>query len=140
MSITISVILPTYNEKDNIGLLIDEINSYLSNNQIEIIVVDDNSPDGTSKIVEEKQKTNPNIQLLCRENKKGLTSALNDGIAKSTGEILVWMDCDFQMPPSIVPELVEKIGDGYDVAVGSRYVNGGKDLRYNQTIDHINLW
>ena len=108
MRIKISVILPTYNEKDNIGLLIDEINSNLSNNQIEIIVVDDNSPDGTSKIVEEKQKTNPNVQLLCREDKKGLTSALNDGIAKSTGEILVWMDCDFKMPTSVNPKLIEK--------------------------------
>ena len=136
MSITISVILPTYNEKDNIGPLIDEINSNLSNNEFELIVVDDNSPDGTSKVVAEKQKTNPNVQLLCRVDKKGLTSAMNDGIAKSTGEILVWMDCDFQMPPSLVPKLIEKIENGYDAAVASRYVAGGKDLRHNQTADH----
>jgi dolichol-phosphate mannosyltransferase len=132
----ISVILPTYNEKDNIVQLIDELSNHLSRKEFEIIVVDDNSPDGTSLVVDDKKKNNKNVKLLCRTNKRGLTSALNDGIAIADGKIIVWMDCDFQMPPSIVPELVEKIGDGYDVAVGSRYVKGGKDLRYNQTIDH----
>ena len=132
----ISVILPTYNEKDNIVQLIDELSDHLSRKEFEIIVVDDNSPDGTSLVVDDKKKNNKNVKLLCRTNKRGLTSALNNGIAIADGKIIVWMDCDFQMPPSVVSELVEKIEDGYDVAVGSRYVNGGKDLRYNQTIDH----
>ena len=132
----ISIILPTYNEKDNIGQLIDELSDHLSGKEFEIIVVDDNSPDGTSLVVDDKKKNNKNIKLLCRTNIRGLTSALNDGIAIADGKIIVWMDCDFQMPPSKVPELVEKIENGYDAAVASRYVNGGKDSRYNQTIDH----
>jgi dolichol-phosphate mannosyltransferase len=132
----ISVILPTYNEKDNIGQLIDELSNHLCRKEFEIIVVDDNSPDGTSQIVEEKKKHNQNLKLLCRMKVRGLTSALNDGIAIANGQIIVWMDCDFQMPPSVVPQLVKKIEDGYDVAVASRYVGGGKDLRYNQTVNH----
>ena len=136
MNHKISVILPTYNEKDNIGPLIDEISKHLCKKDFEIIVVDDNSPDGTSQIVEEKKKYNQNVHILCRINERGLTSALNAGIAKATGTIIVWMDCDFQMPPSVIPELVEKVESGYDAAIGSRYVGGGKGLRYNQTVDH----
>ena len=136
MNNKISVILPTYNEKDNIIPLIDEIFRYLNNKTFEIIVVDDDSPDGTWKLVEKKSQECDNIHLLHRQNKRGLTSALNDGINKSTGDIVVWMDCDFQMPPSVVPKLVEKVESGFDAAIGSRYVGDGKDLRYNQTVDH----
>jgi dolichol-phosphate mannosyltransferase len=132
----ISVILPTYNEKDNIIPLIDELIRYLSDKNFEIIVVDDDSPDETWKLVEQKSKECPSVYLLRRQNKRGLTSALNDGIRKSTGDIVVWMDCDFQMPPSVVPELLAKVENGFDAAIGSRYVGGGKDLRYNQTVDH----
>ena len=81
------------------------------------------------KIFEEK-KQNPEIHLICRTNKRGLTSSLNDGIANSSGQILVWIDCDFQMQPSVVPELVNKVQNGYDATIGARYVGGGKDLRY----------
>ena len=136
MNNKISIILPTYNEKDNIIPLIDEIFRYLNNKNFEIIVVDDDSPDETWKLVEKKSKECPNIHLLRRQNKRGLTSALNDGITKSTGDIVVWMDCDFQQPPSVVPKLVEKVESGFDAAIGSRYVGDGKDLRYNQTVDH----
>jgi dolichol-phosphate mannosyltransferase len=136
MTNKVSVILPTYNEKENIGQLIDELSDHLSMKEFEIIVVDDNSPDGTSKIVDDKKKDNKNVKLLCRTNKRGLTSALNDGIAIADGNIIAWMDCDFQMPPSVVPKLVEKVENGYDVAIGSRYVDGGKDLRYNKSVDH----
>ena len=135
MTQKISVILPTYNEIDNIGPLIDEISIYLSKKDFEIIVVDDNSPDGTTKIVEKKKQQNPRIHILCRTKKRGLTSALNDGIAKASGQIIVWMDCDFQMPPSVVPELVEKVENGYDAAIGSRYVGDGGDLRYNRSLE-----
>ncbi len=136
MNNRISIILPTYNEKDNIIPLIDEISDSLNEKEFEIVVVDDDSPDGTWKLVEKKARECPNIHLLHRQNKRGLTSALNDGIGKSTGDILVWMDCDFQMPPSVVPKLVEKVESGFDAAIGSRYVGDGKDLRYNQTVEH----
>jgi len=131
LSKKVSVILPTYNEKENIQLLIDELSEILSEIDYEIIVVDDNSPDETWRIVEDNVKHNSRIRLNRRVDKKGLTSALNDGIELSTGEIIVWMDCDFQMPPSTVIELISTINKGYDAVVGSRFIEGGDDLRYD---------
>lgn len=130
----VSVILPTFDERENIGPLIDEIVCLLGQRDFEIIVVDDDSPDGTWRIVEEKAKQDNRIRLLHRLNKKGLVSALNDGIALAQGEILVWMDCDFQMSPSRIPGLLEGIENGYDVAVGSRFVKEGKDVRYDKKL------
>jgi len=120
----VSVIFPTYNERDNIGPLILEVLKYTPPNT-EVIVVDDNSPDCTWQVVESMQKDIPNLYLLRRLDKRGLASALRDGIAASTGGVIVWSDCDFSMPPQKITDLLEEIGRGYDVAVGSRYVKGG---------------
>lgn len=93
----VSVILPTYNEKENIKRLISEILENMGKN-VEILVVDDDSPDGTWKIVEDMAKENNNIILLRRMNKRGLTSALTDGIKLAKGNIIAWMDTDLSMP------------------------------------------
>lgn len=123
----ISVILPTYNERENIE---DLINSIFSNMDAttEVIVVDDNSPDKTWEVIEKIEKANNNVRLLRRMNKRGLTSAISDGISLSEGDIVVWMDCDFSMPPEIIPKLIYELNDS-DIALGSRYVKGGKDVR-----------
>lgn len=123
----ISIILPTYNECENIENIIEDILNNLRD-PLEIIVVDDNSPDGTWKIVEEMSRTDKNIKLLRRLNKKGLASALIDGISFSQGRIIVWMDADFSMPPALISKMVEVLKDS-DIAVGSRYVEGGLDKR-----------
>ncbi|MGA2585998.1 MAG: polyprenol monophosphomannose synthase [Candidatus Aminicenantales bacterium] len=120
----VSVIFPTYNEKDNIGPLIEEILKYTPSST-EVIVVDDNSPDGTWQVVERMRKDLPNLYLLRRMDKRGLASALREGIAFSKGEIIVWSDCDFSMPPEKVKDLLEGIAQGQDVVVGSRFVKGG---------------
>lgn len=120
----VSVVLPTYNEKENIVVLIENIFRHLDQNT-EILVVDDNSPDGTWKIVEELTQTYPNLHLIRRMDKRGLTSALTDGIAASAGDIVAWMDCDLSMPPEKLKELKDKIDEGYDAAVASRFVKGG---------------
>jgi len=120
----VSVILPTYNEKENVGRLISGIQENLGEST-EILVVDDDSPDGTWKVVEDMAKENKNITLLRRMNKRGLTSALSDGIKSARGNVIAWMDTDLSMPPEKLKELTQKIEDGYDVAVGSRYVAGG---------------
>lgn len=120
----VSVILPTYNEKENIGPLIKEIFESITRGT-EIIVIDDDSPDGTWRVVEEMARMQKDLFLFRREKKKGLVSALNEGIALSRGEIVVWLDCDFSMPPSKIKELLEGIDQGYDAVVGSRYVQGG---------------
>lgn len=125
-SALISILLPTYNEKENISDLVLAIDHIVVQPK-EIIIIDDNSPDGTSQIVQQliEQNRIPNLRLITRLYNRGLTNSLRDGIAQAHGEIIVWLDCDFSMPPEVIPHLLEKIQAGYDVVVGSRFVPGG---------------
>ncbi|MBU0580428.1 MAG: polyprenol monophosphomannose synthase [Candidatus Margulisbacteria bacterium] len=118
------VIVPTYNEADNIKQLIEKILSLKK--EVEIIVVDDNSPDGTGKIVDDL-KNNERVHLLKREGKLGLGSAYMAGFRygfNNNFEYMITMDADFSHPPEKIPELINKM-DSVDVCVGSRYVKGG---------------
>lgn len=124
----VSILLPTYNEADNIVPLIQEIEHTLATVDYEILVVDDNSPDKTASLVEayKIQSSSSRIEILLRLKDRGLTNSFRDGIAKSRGQVVVWMDCDFSMPPSVIPQLLRAIDEGADVAIGSRFVAGGK--------------
>jgi dolichol-phosphate mannosyltransferase len=122
--LNVSIILPTYNERENITALIEEILNKL--NPAEIIVVDDDSPDRTWEVV--KNFDDPRVKLIRRTDERGLTSAIKTGITAATGDIVVWMDCDFSMPPSIIPELLRAL-DESDIAIGSRYIPGARDRR-----------
>jgi len=126
--VRISVILPTYNERENIEELISEILKSVEPTP-EIIVVDDHSPDGTWRIVEEIASRNSNVKLIVRTGRRGLATAVAEGVKNSTGETLVWMDCDFSQPPTLIPRLIEAL-QGCDVALASRYVKGG-GMRYS---------
>lgn len=121
----VSIILPTYNEKDNIENLIKAIQRNLGDTA-EIIVVDDNSPDLTWQVVE--NLTNDSVRLLRRFDQTCLTTAIADGISMARGDIVGWMDCDFSMPPELLSIMVKET-DHYDIVIGSRYVKGGKDDR-----------
>ncbi len=123
----LSVILPTYNERDNIEPLVSEIFKY-TNSDTEVIIVDDSSPDGTCEKAQEISQKNRNVRVLKRDNKLGVASAISDGISLSNGEIVVWMDADFSMPPKFLPEMITALKEN-DVAVGSRYITGGSDKR-----------
>ena len=122
----ITVIFPTYNERENIEKLILGVKEIV--NPYEIIVVDDNSPDETWRVVQELAAQYSNIKLIMRVNKRGLASAISDGIVSSKGDIVVWMDCDFSMPLEAVPKLINALSEN-DIAIGSRYVEGGRDER-----------
>ena len=122
------IIIPTYNESMNIKPLIKELfeNIFL-NEDINILVVDDNSPDGTADIVEELQKNYQNLSLLKRKTKDGLGSAYKAGYkwAINNGfEVIIQLDADFQHPIETIPEMLSKIPE-YDVVIGSRYIDGG---------------
>ncbi len=121
----ISIVLATYNEKDNIANTINELFKHIKD-PLEVVVVDDNSPDGTAEVV--KLLNNPNVKLIKRINTKGLATAFNRGIMESRGDVIGWMDADTCMPPSLIPKMVSYLGE-YDIVVGSRYVEGGRDLR-----------
>jgi len=125
----ISIILPTYNEYNNIVPLIERTIKAIPYEK-EILVIDDDSPDGTAELVASYCKKSPVVRLIVRKNERGLRTAIQRGISEASGNIIVWMDCDLSMPPEKIPELVEQvINNGYDVAVGSRYVKGGRDRR-----------
>ena len=97
----ISIIIPTYNEADNIKILINQISSALKGNKYEIIVVDDDSPDKTWEIVKKITRRNSQIKLIHRTQERGLTSALNAGIKASHGSIIGWLDADLSHPPNL---------------------------------------
>lgn len=130
---TISVILPTYNEKGNIIRLIEALPMQIQQT-VEFIVVDDNSPDGTAEAVRELARRRSDVKLILRKNERGLTSAIQAGIDQSRADIVVWMDVDFSHPPEKVPELIALVLSGkYDAAIGSRYIPGGSDELQNLT-------
>lgn len=119
----VSIILPTLDEADNIVPLIQAILVVVPQVH-EIIIVDDESPDGTARIVAEFAKDEPRVKIESVPQ-YGLTRSLWHGIEKSTGRIIVWMDCDFSMPPELIPRLLQEIEKGADIAVGSRFIKGG---------------
>jgi dolichol-phosphate mannosyltransferase len=128
----VSVILPTYNEKGNIGELIRAVEGCILSmgDAGEIIVVDDNSPDGTAAVVQSMQ-TQPGVSLTCyiRAKERGLATAIRFGIERATGDCLVVMDTDFNHDPCLIPQMVREL-EHYDVIIGSRYVkNGGMEDR-----------
>ncbi|MFP4321903.1 MAG: glycosyltransferase [Anaerolineales bacterium] len=125
MSELVSIILATYNEKENIIDTIQAIFAHVRE-PVEIIVVDDNSPDETWRLVDELG--DPRVTLIRRVDTKGLASAFNRGIIESRGAIVGWMDADMCMPPHLLPAMIDKLAE-YDIVVGSRYAPGGVDDR-----------
>lgn len=125
----ISIILPTYNEAENIITLIERLEKLLIRKDYEIIVVDDNSPDGTWKRVQEYAAEDSSIKLIRRQSRQGLTTALNEGIRQCRGSIAAWMDCDLSHPPELLNDLLSYLNEDYDVVIASRYVKGGLDAR-----------
>ena len=128
----VSIIIPTYNESENIIQVLKSIGEHLPEDiATEALVVDDNSPDGTGKIVEDYINDTQNgigyaIEVIHRKTKSGLSSAILDGIQHSTGETVVIMDSDFSHPPKIIPQLIEEIKTSKcDIVIASRFVPGG---------------
>lgn len=122
----VSVILPTYNEAPNIARLISAILDAVTV-PAEVIVVDDDSPDGTWRVVKELAQHEPRARLVHRMQERGLTSAIQAGINSALGSVVVWMDCDFSHPPEVIPQLLDQVLRlDYDIAVASRYVRGGQ--------------
>ena len=140
--VSFSIIIPTYNESDNILRLIREIEKYLPTSDFtEIIIVDDNSPDGTGKLVEEyinQQKStsekegspktrNYRIKIVHRIGKNGLIPAIMDGVKQSSGQNVIIMDADFSHPPEVIPKMMQELKmNPNSIIIGSRYIEGGK--------------
>jgi len=121
----ISIIIPTYNERENLEELFKRISRALEDRDFEIIIVDDDSPDKTWEKAEILGKIYP-VRVIRRTKEKGLSSAVIRGFEEANGDIIVVMDADLQHPPEVIPKLIEAIEHGADISIASRYVKGGK--------------
>lgn len=129
----LSIILPTYNEKNNINVLIKKILEILKDAENkEIIVVDDNSPDGTYMHCKKEFEKNNQIKLILRQNNRGFANSIGDGIKISKGKNIIVMDTDLTHDPKIIPQLINLI-KVYDLVTCSRYSGGD---RYGKTKLH----
>lgn len=129
----LSVVIPTYNEAENIGPLILKIEEVFQHHGIngEIVIVDDNSPDGTADIAKKYLEKFDNIRVLEREAKLGLGYAYKEGFKAVSGRVVMEMDADFSHDPSDIPRIFQKCIEGSDVVIGSRYVRGGRIIGWN---------
>lgn len=122
----VSIIIPTYNETKNVPLLVEEIFDAVDRSRfdVELVIVDDNSPDGTGAVADDLAQHYP-IQVVHRAGKFGLGSAVREGFAKSSREIIGVMDADLSHDPSILNAMLEGFeGNGYDLVLGSRFEKG----------------
>jgi dolichol-phosphate mannosyltransferase len=129
--VVVTIIIPTYRERENIKVLIPKISSIIPQikHQVEILVVDDNSPDQTAEAVRELQKVHKNLYLLSGK-KEGLGAAYIRGMRYAMdhmkADAVVEMDADLSHKPEDLPRLIAEIDKGFDLVLGSRYVKGGK--------------
>jgi len=123
----LALVIPTLSEAENIGGLLDHVRSVLDPVGIayEILVVDDDSPDGTGDVVSAISRVDPRVRLLVRKGKRGLSGAILYGWQCTDASILGVMDADLQHPPELLPQLLFAILGGRDMAIGSRYTPGG---------------
>ena len=130
-SYALTVIIPTYNEMENIENMIWTIIDVFQQNSIygEILVVDDMSTDGSIQIVQELQKHQSDIHLIVREHDHGLSQSVVEGFERAQSDIIQVVDADFSHPVELIPAFYHAIHDeGYDVCIGSRYIKGGNIL------------
>ena len=119
----LSIIVPTYNERDNVAFQFQHIANAI--NDFEIIFVDDNSPDGTAQVIKELQSKDTRVRLLQRPGKMGLGTAIMDGLKLATGEFVGMMDADLSHDATALPAMINAFSES-DIIIGSRYVKGGR--------------
>jgi dolichol-phosphate mannosyltransferase len=122
----LTIIVPTFNERDNIQSLVDSLDKVLTGIKWEVIFVDDDSPDKTSSVVRKIASRDPRIRCLQRIKRRGLSSACIEGMLASSSPYLCVMDADMQHDETLIPKMYSAItNDGYDMVIGSRYVEQG---------------
>lgn len=122
----LGLVVPTLNEAGNIPVLLSRIHDTMSSTEVdyEIIVVDDDSHDGTADVVSEQAKKDSRVRLFVRKGARGLAGAVIYGWERSDADLLGVIDADLQHPPEVLPSLLAPVVEGADVAIASRYANG----------------
>lgn len=121
----VSIVLPTFNEKENIPLIIPKIEKALHGFSFEIIVADDDSPDRTWELAEKIASEKEYVRVIRRFHNKGLSPAVMEGFAAAKGEYLIVMDADMQHDERILPDFIQQFEEGADFVIGSRKLAGG---------------
>lgn len=135
----LSVISPTYNESENIGLLIAELEKCLVGVDYEILISDDDSPDLTWARVEEIARANPRVRVLRRTSNRGLGPSVVEGFSSATGDALACIDADLQHDPALLPQMLNELLNGCDLVVATRYMPGGGTANWG-TIRRLGSW
>lgn len=126
-AIQLSVVVPTFNERDNVPAIVERLDRTLNDLSWEVIFVDDSSPDGTASAVRSLARTDPRVRLISRHNRRGLSSAVVEGGLAAAGDIIAVMDGDLQHDESVLPELYLRVASGEaDIAAASRFLATGK--------------
>jgi dolichol-phosphate mannosyltransferase len=121
----LTIVVPSYNERDNIPVLFERVGAVLAGITWEMVVVDDDSPDGTWERVKELSQADGRIRCIRRVGRRGLSGACIEGMLSSSSKVCAVMDADLQHDESLLPKMLEAVRAGADLAVGSRYVDGG---------------
>ena len=122
-----SIIIPAYNERDNIPLVVERLEKLLPGDNWEIVFVDDDSQDGSREVLMELARSKPRVRFIRRIGRRGLASACLEGMASSAADVFAVMDCDLQHDETILPVMLRAFEEdsGLELAVGSRYTGKG---------------
>ncbi|MFT3724211.1 MAG: glycosyltransferase family 2 protein [Hyphomonadaceae bacterium] len=122
----ISVVVPTFNERDNVELLVDKIEKALGGEAWEVVFVDDDSTDGTRDVINRMSQRDPRVRCIHRIGRRGLSSAVIEGMLSTSSPFIAVMDADLQHDEAILPDMLANLRrGGADVVIGSRYASGG---------------
>ena len=138
---TVLVVMPTYNEKDNIERIVPAV--LAQDDRIDMLIIDDGSPDGTGEIVDRISSENPRVNVIHREGKLGLGTAYVCGFKYSLEhdyDLTFEMDADFSHDPAYLPKIIATAEEGYDLVVGSRWVDGGGIENWPKSRERLSRW
>src|SRR5262245_46799440 len=129
----LAIVIPTFNERENIGPLLERLEAVLDGIRWEIIFVDDDSPDGTANLVRQLARRDPRIRVVHRIGRRGLTSACVECILSSSASYFAVTDADMQHDETLLPRMLERLKkDRLDLVIGSRYYQGGSVAGWNK--------
>ena len=133
LEIELVVVVPTFNERENVGPLLERLNTALTDIRWEAIFVDDDSPDGTADLLREIAQSSGNVRVIQRIGRRGLSSACVEGVLSSSAPFFAVIDADMQHDEKLLPAMLKRLKDEkLDIVIGSRYVEGGSVRNWNE--------
>lgn len=136
----VSIVVPTYNEAANIPMIYDGLAQALDGRAWELVVVDDDSPDGTADAARELGRRHDNVRCIQRVQERGLASAVRWGVQAAHGEVIVVMDGDLQHQPALIPRMLDALQAGHDIVSGSRFLEGGAEKGLSRRRRRLSDW